>query len=190
MKLAKLIFVFIICEFQTLVISNEVLSIENTFKNVESKVDTIIEASSQMLPNHPDGEIEILKMFQEILPEIQNFDQDSFKIVEDIEKILLSIANQHRYDHFYSGVKSYFLKPWEKVKTAMIHIALHFKQLKQFVKNQVYIDEVIINDFIQSHESKEHLKVIQDSLAPKNISKGLLYKLFLATKYQVQFTLE
>merc|ERR1711971_321388 len=120
MKLAKLIFVSLICEFMKLVISEEVLSIENTFKNVETKVDSIIITSSQMLPNHPNGELEILKMFQEILPEIQNFDHGSFKIVEDVEKILQSIAKQHRFDHFYSGVKSYFLEPWEKLKTAMI----------------------------------------------------------------------
>ena len=27
--------------------------------------------SHQMLPNHPDGEFEILKMFQDILPDIE-----------------------------------------------------------------------------------------------------------------------
>ena len=104
--------------------------------------------SYQMLPNHPDGEFEIMKMFQEILPDIEKLDKNSFEVVEEIEKILKSIAYEHRFDQFKYGVNNFFIQPWDKVKTALIHVALHFKQLKQFIKKEVYVDEVIINDFI------------------------------------------
>ena len=79
---------------------------------------------------------------------IQKLDQNSFEIVEEIEKILKSIAYEHRFDQFKYGVNNFFIQPWDKVKTAMIHVALHFKQLKQYIKKEVYLDEVIINDFI------------------------------------------
>ena len=84
---------------------------------------------------------------------IEKLDQNSFEIVEEIEKILKSIAYGHRFDQFKYGVNNFFIQPWDKVKTAMIHIALHFKQLKQFVKKEVYVDEIIINDFIHRLET-------------------------------------
>ena len=84
---------------------------------------------------------------------IEKLDQNSFEIVEEIEKILKSIAYEHRFDQFKYGVNNFFIQPWDKVKTAMIHIALHFKQLKQFVKKEVYVDEIIINDFIHRLET-------------------------------------
>ena len=36
-----------------------------------------------------------------------------------------------------------------------------------------------------SHEAHKHLELIQKMLAPKDNSKGLLYKLYLASIYQV-----
>ena len=84
---------------------------------------------------------------------IEKLGQNSFEIVEEIEKILKSIAYEHRFDQFKYGVNNFFIQPWDKVKTAMIHVALHFKQLKQFVKKEVYVDEIIINDFIHRLET-------------------------------------
>ena len=116
---------------------------------------------------------------------VKKLDQNSFEIIEEIEKILKSIAYEHRFDQFKYGVNNFFIQPWDKVKTAMIHVALHFKQLKQYIKKEVYLDEVIINDFIHSHESHKNLELLQKMLAPKDNSKGLLYKLYLASIYQV-----
>ena len=73
MNLKKHIFVFLISNLTIYsVISEDTVSlIEETLKNVETKINHINKTSSQMLPNHPDGEFEILKMFQDILPDIE-----------------------------------------------------------------------------------------------------------------------
>ena len=85
---------FTIC----LVLSGDILSIEKTLKSVETQINHINETSNQMSPNHPDGESEILEMFEDILPSLEKFDKDSYKIVEEIEKMFQSISYEHRFD--------------------------------------------------------------------------------------------
>ena len=159
-----------------------------TLQNILSKIDFINQTSGQMLSNHPDGELEILEMFQKVLPEIENGDQVVFEGgdgAEMIENILQSIANEHKFDQFKNGVTNYFFEPWNKVKTSISQVNAFFHKFKQFVKKQVYVDEVIIDDFVQNHNSSKNLAVIQNLLIPESHSEGLFYRLYLATKYQV-----
>ena len=72
MKLKKHLFIFLIFNLTIhSVISEDISLIEETLKNVKTKINHINKTSYQMLPNHPDGEFEILKMFQDILPDIE-----------------------------------------------------------------------------------------------------------------------
>ena len=132
MEIVKL-FVILLLAYQC---QSQILAIE-TFKNVQKEIESVQNSASLMSDNHPDAELEILKMFQNVLPRIEPLESKIFNTDENME----SISAKYELDE-------YFTKPWNKLKFHKWKISNNYNDFQRFVYSKVFVDEVIVDNFV------------------------------------------
>ena len=113
-----------------------------------------------------------MALFKEVLPEIErlaNFTSG----VNSIDSSMQLIAKEYEFSEFFST-------SWIKLRQNLTKIHNFYQTFENFVKKKVYVDEVTINDFIESHKSNKSLENIQNIVVPTKRMKGIFYKLYLA----------
>lgn len=126
-----------------------------------------------------DTEVDILKKFSSALKIIQDFEND-LDLKLNIDSIIEVIAQHHEFDE-------YFAQPWQQLKQCKNDIWIFFNYFKEYAEQTVFVDEVVINDFIESNGAKENLLKMHEIWAPKNKSQAVPYKLYLELLIQVFF---
>ena len=148
-----------------------------TYYNVNSEITKAQENSSEILTQHPDGEIKTLEFFTKVLPEIEEFAKSASDI-NSFDDIAQKIASDYEFPDF-------FLNSWKALKGELTQVNNFYQTFKRFVDKTSYVDEVTINDFIESHESIQILSHIQSIVLPVNRSKSIFYKFYQALKNKV-----
>ena len=119
-----------------------------------------------------DGEIKIVALFKEVLPKIEKLASFTSGI-NTVDSSMQLIAKEYEFSEFFSN-------SWTKLRQNLTKINNFYQTFENIVKKKVYVDEVTINDFIESHKSSEILENIQTIVVPTMRMKGIFYKLYLA----------
>ena len=119
-----------------------------------------------------DGEIKIVALFKEVLPKIETLASFTSGI-NAIDSSMQLIVKEYEFSEFFSN-------SWTKLRQNLTKINNFYQTFENIVKKKVYVDEVTINDFIESHKSSEILENIQTIVVPTMRMKGIFYKLYLA----------
>ena len=113
-----------------------------------------------------------MALFKEVLPEIEKLANFTSGI-DSVDSSMQLIANEYEFSEFFSN-------SWTKLRQNLTKINNFYQTFENFVKKKVYVDEVTINDFIESHESSKILENVQNIVVPTERMKGIFYKLYLA----------
>ena len=113
-----------------------------------------------------------MALFKEVLPEIEKLANFTSGITT-IDSSMQLIANEYEFSEFFSN-------SWTKLRQNLTKINNFYQTFGEFVKKKVYVNEVTINDFIESHKSSKILENIQNIVVPTEQMKGIFYKLYLA----------
>ena len=113
-----------------------------------------------------------MALFKEVLPEIEKLANFTSGI-NLIDSSMQLIADEYEFSEFFSN-------SWTKLRQNLTKIKNFYQTFESFVKKKVYVDEVTINDFIESHKSNKSLENIQNIVVPTERMKGIFYKLYLA----------
>ena len=54
------------------------------------------------------------------------------------------------------------LNPWRKLANSKDHIAKNYQNLQNYFNNKVFVDEVVLDEFLKSHESEQNLKQLHN----------------------------
>ena len=114
----------------------------------------------------------MVALFKEVLPQIEKLANFTSGI-NTIDSSMQLTANEYEFSEFFSN-------SWTKLRQNLTKIDNFYQTFENFVNKKVYVDEVNINDFIESHESSKILENIQDIVVPTERMKGIFYKLYLA----------
>jgi hypothetical protein len=114
----------------------------------------------------------MVALFKEVLPQIEKLANFTSGI-NTIDSSMQLIANEYEFSEF-------FLNSWTKLRQNLTKINNFYQTFENIVKKKVYVDEVTINDFIESHKSSKILENIQTIVVPTMRMKGIFYKLYLA----------
>ena len=113
-----------------------------------------------------------MALFKEVLPEIEKLANFTSGI-DSINSSMQLIANEYEFSEFFSN-------SWTKLRQNLTKINNFYQTFENFVNKKVYVDEVTINGFIESHKSDKILENIQNIVVPTERMKGIFYKLYLA----------
>ena len=113
-----------------------------------------------------------MALFKEVLPQIEKLANFTSGITT-IDSSMQLIANEYEFSEFFSN-------SWTKLRQNLTKINNFYQTFENFVKRKVDLDEVTINDFIESHKSNKSLENIQNIVVPTKRMKGIFYKLYLA----------
>ena len=79
----------------------------------------------------------------------------------------------------------FVLNPWRKVERVNLHVKLDYQCFRNYIQNNVYVDEVITDEFCQRQKSKENLEILHSVTVPLDRKDSLFYKLYIALWYIV-----
>ena len=160
---------FLLSVFKIVFCTDTNLQVIKTFTEVQNVLNEIQKSANVMSDSHPDPELDLLKMFKPIISKIDQLE------IFDIENSLRPIANESEY----------VLNQFMKFSTAKNQIEKFYTTLANFVNQNVFVDEVKIDEWLSGHNSASHLEILHEIIASPNRLDSLPYKLYLALWYQV-----
>ena len=143
------------------------------YQNITDKLEEILSMTAFDHSNN-NPEREILNKFKEIDNIIELFEDK----IENIDEILEKVTDEYEF----------VLNPWRKIERAKLHVELDYQCFRNFIQNNVYVDEVITDEFCQKQKSKENLEIIHLATVPPSSDdrkNSILYKLYISLWYQV-----
>jgi hypothetical protein len=145
---------------------------------VHETIEHIKNVSSMMLERHPDPEKDVLNMFKQIDDQISELEDQVAN--SNIWTIMTMIGNEP-IEHVQVR------DDWQSLKRTISEVGLFYHHLRQYIRNEVYFDEVIINDFIKGQRPKSlaGLQNLHKFTVSANRADSLLYKLYMTLWYQV-----